>query len=530
MIYVVGSGPSGVACAHALLNQGLEVTMLDSGLELEIERSSLLDKLSKTTPDTWDKNDIFTIKGNTKVSPSGTFTKGVYGSDFPSRETDKYFPNHTKNTQLRMSLAKGGLSNIWGAAILPYIDEDIRDWPIKVKDLQKHYEAAISLMDIAGTNDDLSLKFPLYTNQCQSINYSNQAKALMSDLTKSKNTLNTNGFNFGYSRVAIRTESKNEKSGCTYCGLCHYGCPYEAIYNSSFTLNELLKHEKFQYIKDIIVQKISESNGKVNIYAVSRLNNESIAFTGERAYLACGVIPTTKIVLESLEAYNKKIVMKDSQWFLMPLIRYDKTPDVLNEKLFTLSQIFIELFDKSLSKNTINLQVYTYNDLYLSAIKNTPLKYFLPVLGYPISELLGRLVMVMGYLHSNDSSQILVELEKSNNDKPNKLFFEAQINNDVKSIVNSVYKKFFDYRDIFKAIPIPGITKIPNPGYGSHSGSTFPMRDKPHELETDTLGRPYGLNKVHIVDASIFPSIPATTITLTTMANAHRIASRYNDI
>ena len=31
MLYVVGSGPSGVACATALIQKGLRVTMLDVG-------------------------------------------------------------------------------------------------------------------------------------------------------------------------------------------------------------------------------------------------------------------------------------------------------------------------------------------------------------------------------------------------------------------------------------------------------------------------------------------------------------------
>jgi choline dehydrogenase-like flavoprotein len=50
------------------------------------------------------------------------------------------------------------------------------------------------------------------------------------------------------------------------------------------------------------------------------------------------------------------------------------------------------------------------------------------------------------------------------------------------------------------------------------------MRDQPREMESDIYGRPAGLTRIHIVDASVFPSIPATTITLTAMANAHRIA------
>ena len=33
------------------------------------------------------------------------------------------------------------------------------------------------------------------------------------------------------------------------------------------------------------------------------------------------------------------------------------------------------------------------------------------------------------------------------------------------------------------------------------------------------------VERVHVVDASVFPSLPATTITLSVMANAHRIGA-----
>lgn len=55
------------------------------------------------------------------------------------------------------------------------------------------------------------------------------------------------------------------------------------------------------------------------------------------------------------------------------------------------------------------------------------------------------------------------------------------------------------------------------------------MRLNPGPFETDTLGRLAGSKRVHAVDATILPSIAATTITLTVMANAHRIASEVVD-
>ena len=62
-------------------------------------------------------------------------------------------------------------------------------------------------------------------------------------------------------------------------------------------------------------------------------------------------------------------------------------------------------------------------------------------------------------------------------------------------------------------------------GSSFHCGGTFPMRENPKHGETDVLGRPAGFRRVHLIDASVFPTIPASTITFSVMANAHRIAT-----
>jgi hypothetical protein len=46
------------------------------------------------------------------------------------------------------------------------------------------------------------------------------------------------------------------------------------------------------------------------------------------------------------------------------------------------------------------------------------------------------------------------------------------------------------------------------------------------KFQTDVMGRPQGLNRVHLIDSAVFPSIPATTLLLPIMANADRIASQ----
>jgi choline dehydrogenase-like flavoprotein len=96
--------------------------------------------------------------------------------------------------------------------------------------------------------------------------------------------------------------------------------------------------------------------------------------------------------------------------------------------------------------------------------------------------------------------------------------------------VNRAVKKFWTQRSNLRMIPLrPGLQIAP-PGRGFHSGGTFPMRSTPGGFQSDLLGRPAGLKRVHVVDASVFPSIPATTITLSVMANARRIAGRHGEL
>jgi choline dehydrogenase-like flavoprotein len=51
------------------------------------------------------------------------------------------------------------------------------------------------------------------------------------------------------------------------------------------------------------------------------------------------------------------------------------------------------------------------------------------------------------------------------------------------------------------------------------------MSARPAGYDSDIAGRVRGFARTHVVDASVFPSIAATTVTLTSMANAHRIAT-----
>jgi choline dehydrogenase-like flavoprotein len=142
-----------------------------------------------------------------------------------------------------------------------------------------------------------------------------------------------------------------------------------------------------------------------------------------------------------------------------------------------------------------------------------------------VRHLQHRLIVIQGFLHSDDSGRIKVELKRNRETAKDRLIVEGAPRPGVKKIIHRVIDKLGKSFRGLGYYPIKQAVEIPLPGRGYHYGGSFPMRAKPGALESDISGRLPGFSRTHVVDASVFPSIAATTITLTAMANAHRIGT-----
>ena len=117
----------------------------------------------------------------------------------------------------------------------------------------------------------------------------------------------------------------------------------------------------------------------------------------------------------------------DSQYFLFPLVLGRRTRGVQTEPLYTLSQLFIEICRPEISRRTVHLQVYTYSDLIGQAVRKTfgPLARPLEILARQLEE---RMVIIQGYLHSDESQTISMTLKRGGADGPDCLQVAAQPN------------------------------------------------------------------------------------------------------
>ncbi|HET8892710.1 MAG TPA: GMC oxidoreductase [Gaiellaceae bacterium] len=483
---VIGSGPAGVACASALVARGITPLVLDGGVRFDPNR------VESVPPPSFDLNTL----------P----LKPIFGSLFPYAPTGAGV-RLTGGVGAVPSLAVGGLSTVWGAGILPYAAEDIADWPVSAADLHPHYRAVLGFVPLAGVRDALAERFPLHVEPA-ALRVTPQIESLLDDLRSNEVRLRDVGVVAGRARLAVNM------SKCDYLGLCLTGCPHGAVYSSAHTLDVLAAAGSIMHDAGAVVTRFEETRDGVRL----SVRGASEPIVARRVYVACGALPTTRLVLASLEQ-DKPVVIRDSAYFTFPVLRRRLHTPRVSPSIAgnTLAQVFVAIDDDAVSSRLVHLSVYGFNDLMLRALAaraHVSERVALRVL----QPLLARLLFVQGFLHSDESPGMRATMSGD------ELFVAPEPGN-VTPRARAVLAKLRSIRAELGLDPLRPLLRVWPPGKGFHAGAVFPMREDPGPLETDILGRLSGFERVHVVDASVLPTVPGGTITLSVMANAHRIAT-----
>ena len=287
---------------------------------------------------------------------------------------------------------------------------------------------------------------------------------------------------------------------------------------------------KIKYEAGILVEGFKELADRVEVWGRNLSTGAEWRGETERLFLGGGVLSSTAIVMRSLGIENQPVEILDSQYFTVPLFSFQGTAGVRESRLHTLAQIFLEIMPAEISKQLIHLQIYSYNDMITRVLQHKagPLAGLLdPV----IRQMEGRLFFLQGFLHSDDSGRLRITMGATQGGQK-KFMVEPMVNPKVAAMVRKVLAKLASHLSGLGFCPILPMASLGEPGRSFHSGGSMPMGgdSQKHSIVTDRLGRPNGLKRVHVIDASTFPSISATTITLTAMANARRIACEAGEL
>ena len=524
-VAVIGSGVSGAFAAHALASRGVGVTILDVGETLDAKRQAAVDRLHAVPPANWPAADFDLIDENPTYGKGVLPKKVHFGSDYIYAENRPFAPIDTKvgGRVPYPTFAKGGFSNIWGAAFLPPDACDMADWPVSRTEMEPYFRKVANLVPICGGEGNLERTFPAYTASLGALDAGPQGDALLADLKRAERSLLEQQTVFGKARLAVHTrDGDHGVLACNGCGFCFTGCVRNAIYSTLPLLADLVGKHGVRHRIGVFVAGVTERDGKAILDVVDLPSGERALLAFDAVFVAAGPINTTRLLLRARELYDRPVRLKESQKFVLPVLRLRGAPTAIEHPSITLASVFLETKAEGLSDHWTHVQIVPMNDMIVQTAG-------LPATGHPLAgqlwkPLLRRMMAAWCGMHSDHSSA--VELCLRQDGDAGRLELDLAVNARARADARTAARDLFRKGLRFGSVFCHWMIKFSNPGSGTHCGSAFPMRLRPAGLfETDPLGRPFGWSKVFVVDSSVLPSIPGTTLAFPVMANAYRIAS-----
>ncbi len=520
---IIGSGPTGIAAAEEMLNLGKEVTILDYGNVLEDKNKEIKQQFLNNN----DKNKFRKeIENNKKITKKykNENLKFPFGSDYVFRENRFEKFKTQNNIDYLYSNAKGGLSNIWGTMYSPFYPKDIESWDIKYDEFYKNGKDIVKSIPILSSKDNLDNFFPINFGDNHNYPLSPNAKEFYEKLENEKKEKNENGIFFGRAKMAIGKKYSHDNTECKSCGLCHQGCPYDCMFSSSHLLKKIQSNSKLNYIKNLFIEKIIPGKDLIELQAIDVITNKKKFFQTKNLFICCGPISTATLMLRSNMVKNNNIVLQESQRFFIPIFKKKNTKNSVDQNKNTLAEIFLEISNDQISKKSIHLQYYTFLDEMLKPLTKLFGKfvYIFPKL-FPF--IFGRLNLIIGYLHSDYSNQLVVE--KGDNYNEFKIHELKNKNTDIviEKTIAFIKQNFKKHFFIFNFLLNKNIT-----GASYHYGGSFPMSIEKKNDSTSLIGELNNYKNIFILDSSILPNVPASPTTINVCINSKRIINEINKL
>jgi choline dehydrogenase-like flavoprotein len=525
-VAVVGSGISGIFAAHALASRELSVTILDVGETLDASRQEVVDTLHGLLPEQWPAADYELIRENPTFGKGALPKKVHFGSDYIYADNRSFAPTKTlaEGRVPYPTFAKGGFSNIWGAAILPPADCDMADWPVSHAHMEPYFRKVAELLPLCGGEGTLSDAFPAYRDNLGELDAGPQGWALLEDLRRVEASLRERQLLYGRARLAVHTQAA---SGgvlpCIGCGHCFTGCVRGSIFSTLPMLAEMLHSKRVEYRGGIFVDRIDETGGQPTLDVVDTKTNERRSLRFDAIFLAAGPINTTRLLLRSRRLYDRAVILKESQKFIVPMLRLRAAPTAMEHPSVTLASTFIEAKLISQPAHWIHLQIVPMHRMIVEAAGLIGALH--PVGKNVWRPMLRRMMAAFCGMHSDYSSHLELRLRRGERGGDDILELDLKPSEQARAGARQAAKDLFRLGLAFRTLFCYWKLKFSNPGSGTHCGASFPMRRQPSDvLDTDVYGRPFGWSRVFAVDSSVLPSIPGTTLGFSVMANAYRIA------
>ena len=462
---VLGSGLNAISTIHGILDnyqgQVKKIYVVDAGLT------------KKSNPNALDKDSNFKM-------PSPKFK--VQDNVYTYAGFKKMLHITESGFQAIGSLAKGGLSNIWGAGIQPYNEKELSKFPYSYKEIKESYLRIYQIL----TNLDFS-----------------------SALANYEEHNNHNHFGFTDPLLAFN-QAKGNKDSC-YLESCNNGCINcnKGVFNSKNEIDDFINLNKIEYMPGLFIESITSEDSFFFIKCLCLSSKKLILIKTSAIYCCLGTISTSKIVLGMSKKENTVplLTTPGGSFFIYSYKKYLQDHQILSSKTF---------------KGCFENNNFEGNIIPFS--KNLLCTYFGEYLGSFLNLVFGRLLFsklfIANIFFDSDLSSTII----TKND--NKLKIVSSINPNLKIVFKETMK--IVKKEFFKEglLIAPLGKKLLVPGQDIHYGGSIPMKADPEENQCDFNGQLNGYNNFYIADASSMPFLASKGQSFNSMVNAYYIASK----
>jgi choline dehydrogenase-like flavoprotein len=508
---IVGTGPAAAAAILALADDPSEqITVVDIGERLADDTAAAVDRMSALQPAQWAHADreLITVQP-AELAGARLPEKRAYGSNhmFVDRGQQRGLAMPDRGNHKAVSGALGGFSTVWGAQIMPFSRATFGRWPFGWDEIEPHYRAVLAEVPLAGEDDDYAEDFPLLSARGRLPPLSARTAAVLDRYGRHRDAVRAAGIVVGKARLAFAPNS------CQRCGLCMTGCPYSLIYSARQTIDRFVTRGRVRHVSRVLVTAVDQPIGNTpSVRGIDLTTGRAMQLEADRVFVGAGGLGSTRIALNSLSAPPHQVGLQESVQFLIPFVSRRTTGDPRGQQDFTLNQFNLLLKYDDEAYTTSQVHCYPYNPAVAEALPG-----WLPA--ELTGAVLGRVTAGLGYLPSWRSPQMRVDLRARHKDVLPDIAVRV-VSNRWPAMLVSVLRRLSVLGPKLDLFPVLPMVRLSGPGKSYHFGSTFP-----HGSGSDVLGRIGDFRNVHLIDGSVLPSVPATTFTLTVMANAHRIVS-----
>lgn len=527
-VVVVGSGASGVHFALTALRRGHAVRLVDAG---------------HTRPPPVAPDATFEELKETLADPVAYFLGPAFeGVALPSAESfyahppsKAYVFARPRDVGARLegmsplfTLAQGGFAEAWTAGAYPFAPSDLAGFPFGHDALAPHYAEAARRIGISAEPDDLDRFFPFGEPYQPPLALDPHAALLLERYRARRSRLQRDlGFHLGRSRLATLTRDQGDRKACAHTGRCFWGCPIEALYRPSVTLDECRAFAGFEYVPGHLARAVEyDEGGAVRRLLVTRIEDQSDQrVEGDVYVLAAGGLMSSKIVLESLYRRTGQVRrltgLMDNRQVHLPFL----TPGLVGREGVTAHYQFHQL---AFGLTAPDPAEYVHGQITtLKAALVHPVLQSLPT-DFRTALAIFRAVRAglgLANLNLSDTprSSCYVTLAPADGGASELVVHYEDDPAERPRIARAIRRSRRALRQLGAWVP-PGMTRVLPKGFSVHYAGTLPMTAADRPLTTTREGRVRGFTNLYAVDGATFPALPAKNLTLTLMANAIRVA------